>query len=308
MKAYTAYAHFPKRLSAVVLMLVSILFLLATTGCLDKKALLARYPTEQNAARNAGEAVFVATVAQEELMNAIGEIVASRLNVTVDKTATDLILACEAVASGEADSAFVDVNGLEGDELDTLADSSRVLCRDGVKFIAHPEFETDDISEDDVRALANRDEAYFEDYDKTPAFIACDNNKHNWQFMLQVFDINPEGSRGNTLEVERDPRTIENNDAAIVTRVLAEKNAVGLVSLDTDVGDALVLTVEGTAPHDEEYSLAMPLLLVWREPQNEVARTIVGLFDGEEGTQLLRNLNLLGDASLQERLTEKAEK
>ena len=277
------------RVKPALLLAFAFLLALASTACLDKEALQSRHMGSFEAERKEGEAVLVGTIAQEGLMRALSAQLISGLGVTADYTATDFGLALEAVASGEADAALVNSNELAGDSLDDFVGSSKIIAQDGVKFIVHPDSVIDDISEDDILALASDDKEYFEDYDYEviPRFLARDNDSYDWQFMLQVFDITVEGPDGSIAEVERNPESVEDSDMKIVEQVLADENTIGMVSLDTDVGNALVLTLEGAELSDPEYPLAMPLILVWREPPNEVARAVINLFDSEQGAQLL---------------------
>ena len=270
-----------------VVVLLSVAFLIFVTfGCLDKDALRAGYLNDGLAERSVGQAVFTGTVAQEEMMRAVAQIIGPQLQVSVEQETTDLSFACDAISSGLADIALVNLD--QDESLEDLTETSLKLADDGVKFIANPALENfNDISEEDIRVLANREEDYFEE---TLTFFACNNDSHDWQFLLQVYDINPLGPSGNVLEVERDPQTVAADNAEVVQRVLADPKAIGMVSLNADVGDALVFMVEGLRPDDESYSLAMPLMLVWREPQNEVAQAVIQFFESKQGKQLLSDM------------------
>ncbi|MDR1413097.1 MAG: hypothetical protein LBJ07_04130 [Actinomycetes bacterium] len=268
-----------KRTYALLIVSFVALLSLSVSGCLDKEKLKVAYLEDQAKLVKREGLALEASLANSDLAKEFSAIFGQSEDTNLEVAGVDTEIALDDVENDVADCALINILPEE------TPDPSRAIriAPDGVKFIANPSSEYEDFNDDDLYALVNGEEDYF---DETIYLVARSSDSHSWGLLEEFFPIQPEID-GILQPITRNPRSIVADDETVLERVLADPQAIGMVAANTDCGKAKLLSYNGLAPDDSEFPGNKPFVLYVADRNNTLVGALQDFFASTQGKQAL---------------------
>ena len=268
------------------------------TGCIDKQKLKVMFSAQdENASASAlvspdgdtgsgaGSAEAQATqslningsVSALPLMKLLGDAFSASNGCIVNVTAGGKDDAIAAVDSGDADAAIYEDSA-------TPVENAQVIASYGIMLIVKADFSADNIEYDHVVELFTDQDNMIGDAEVQLVLTGPDS--HTRQAFEEIFPIKGE-VEGVQKSLVPDTASIVERDSDVVSEVLANPSAIGVVSIGTDLQGAKALLINGLSPQDEGYSAREQIVLYMGQSPSELSKAFADFIRSDAAKKVL---------------------
>jgi len=283
----------------ILVLCLLVTFMVMFTGCIDKQKLKVMFgpdganasvsaPVSQNGGTgsDAGDAQAQArqsldingSVGVLPLMKLLGDAFSESGGCIVNVTAGGKDAAITAADSGEADAVLYEESGAPGSE------NAQVIASDGVMLIVNAGFPADGIEYDHIVELFTDQDNMIGD--EEVQLVLTGPGSHTRQVFEGIFPVRGE-SEGVQQSLVPDTATIVERDSDVVSEVLANPSAIGVVSIGTDLQGAKALLIDGRSLQDEGYGAREQIVLYTGQPQSELSKAFAGFIQSDAAKKVL---------------------